>query len=219
MQIVSPTFGAKSKATAMLCAILLFAGLIPTLPAQSASTNITFTNSIKEPAPITANKAAIVADTPAVVRVQLSDAELQATIDFSIALKMRNFAELQQRVGMHEIISLEEMRAKYFPAPADVGNVRQWLTAEGFEVLPAAQYELSVFARGTVAQLQQAFGVTFARVQFRGEEHTSAITAPSLPTDVAGPVLSINGLQPHLHAIQRSALSRCLLFMGAFYSV
>jgi hypothetical protein len=41
--------------------------------------------------------------------------ERQGTIDFSIALKMRNFAELQQRVGMGEIIPLEEMSAKYFP--------------------------------------------------------------------------------------------------------
>jgi kumamolisin len=47
--------------------------------------------------------------------------------------------------------------------------------------------------------LQRSFAVTFARVQFRGEEHSSAVTAPSLPADVATPVLSINGLQPHLH--------------------
>ncbi len=138
------------------------------------------------------------------VRSQLTDAETQATIDFSIALKMRNFAELQQRVGTGEIIPLEEMRAKYFPASADVESVRKWLTAQGFEVLPAAQYELCVFARGTVAQLQRVFGVTFARVQFRGEEHTSAVTAPSLPADVASPVLSINGLQPHLHPFPHS---------------
>jgi hypothetical protein len=36
-------------------------------------------------------------------------------------------------------------------------------------------------------------------VQFRSEEHTSAIAAPSLPADIARAVLSVNGLQPHLH--------------------
>ena len=46
------------------------------------------------------------------VRSQLTDAESQETIDFSIALNMRDFAELQQRVGNGEIISLDEMNAK-----------------------------------------------------------------------------------------------------------
>ncbi|MBV8585591.1 MAG: FG-GAP repeat protein, partial [Verrucomicrobia bacterium] len=126
----------------------------------------------------------------------------QQTMRFSVALKMRNFAELQDRVNMHEIISLDEMRAKYFPLASDVASVRQWLIAQGFQVEPAVQYELSVFATGTVAQAQRVFGSTFARVQFRGEEHTSAITAPSLPNDIAQPILGINGLQPHLHAIR-----------------
>ena len=189
-----------SKSGPIICAIVLIASLEGGSPAraQSVATRTTFTDSIKEPANVTVN-GAVNKNAPTVVRSQLTDAEAQATIDFSIALKMRNFAELQQRVGVGEIIPLEEMGAKYFPVSSDVAGVRQWLTAQGFEVLPPAGYELSVFARGTVAQLQRVFGVTFARVQFRREEHTSAVTAPSLPADVAGPVLSINGLQPHLH--------------------
>jgi len=189
-----------SKSGPIICAIVLIAGLEKGSPAraQSVATRTAFTDSIKEPANVTVN-GAVNKNAPTVVRSQLTDAEAQATIDFSIALKMRNFAELQQRVGMGEIIPLEEMEVKYFPASTDVESVRQWLIAQGFEALPAARYELSVFARGTVAQLQRVFGVTFARVQFRGEEHTSAVTAPSLPADVARPVLSINGLQPHLH--------------------
>jgi len=198
------TFSSRSKVVAFFCTIALFAGLEQVSLAESAATGIAFTNSVKEPAAITANAATVAKNTPTIARSQLTDAETQETIDFSIALKMRNFAELQDRVGMHEIIPLEEIRANYFPASADVENVRRWLIAQGFEVLPAAPYELSVFARGTVAQLQRVFGVTFARVQFRGEEHTSAVTAPSLPADVAGPVLSVNGLQPHLHPFPHS---------------
>jgi Pro-kumamolisin, activation domain/Subtilase family len=194
-----------SKSGPIICAIVLIASLEKGSPAraQSVATRTTFTDSIKEPANVTVN-GAVNKNAPTVVRSQLTDAESQATIDFSIALKMRDFAELQQRIGMHEIIPLEEMRAKYFPASADVDSLRKWLIAQGFEVQPAAQYELSVFARGTVAQLQRVFGVTFARVQFRGEEHTSAVTAPSLPAVVAGLVLSINGLQPHLHPFPHS---------------
>src|SRR5258708_14415448 len=188
-----------SKSGPIICAMVLIAGLEKGSPAraQSVATRTAFTGSIKEPANVTVN-GAVNKNAPTVVRSQLTDAEAQATIDFAIALKMRNFAELQQRVGMGEIIPLEEMEVKYFPASTDVESVRQWLIAQGFEALPAARYELSVFARGTVAQLQRVFGVTFARVQFRGEEHTSAVTAPSLPADVAPPVLRINGLQRNL---------------------
>jgi kumamolisin len=171
--------------------------------AQSSATRITFDDSVKEPANVTAN-ASVNKNTPTLVRSQLTDAEMQARIDFSIALKMRNFAELQQRVGMGEIVPLEEMSAKYFPTSTAVESVSRWLAAQGFEVLPAAQYNFSVFARGTVTQLQRAFAVKFARVRFASEEHTSAVTAPSLPADVAEPVLSSNGLQPHLHPFQHS---------------
>jgi kumamolisin len=197
--------GSINKSAPIACAIVLIAVLQAGSPAraQSVATRTTFTDSIKEPAKVMAN-AAVPKNTPTVVRSELSDAETQDTIDFSIALRMRNFAELQERVSMHEIISLEEMRAKYLPDPADVDKVRQWLIAQGFEVQPSVRYEISVFARGTVAQLQWSFAVTFARVQFRGEEHTSAVTAPSLPADLSGPALSINGLQPHLHPFLHS---------------
>jgi subtilase family serine protease len=188
----------------ILCVALLLTGLGVVMRATPLTTQTVFENSIRKPVtvPSGTNKVAVPQNVPTVVRTQLTDAELQQSMHFSIALKMRNFAELQDRVNMHEIISLDEMRAKYFPDPSDVANVRQWLIAQGFQVEPPVQYELSVFATGTVAQVQRVFGSTFARVQFRGEEHTSAVTAPSLPTEVATPVLSINGLQPHLHAVR-----------------
>jgi kumamolisin len=194
-----------SKSGPIICATVLIAGLETgsLIQAQFVATRITFANSIKEPVTAIAN-ASVNKSKPTVVRSQLTEAENQATIDFSIALKMRNFAELHERVGMGEIIPQDEMRAKYFPASADVENVRRWLVAQGFEVQPPVEYELSVFALGPVAQLQRAFAVKFARVQFHGEEHTSAVTAPSLPAGVAGPVLSINGLQPHLHPFPHS---------------
>jgi kumamolisin len=205
-RLLNSTFGSILRPASILCgiALILAGGPGLRLQAESTGTRTTFMNSVKTPVGATANTASLNRNTPTIVRSQLTDAETQATIDFSIALKMRNFAELQQRIGMGELIPPEELSAKYLPVSSDVENVRQWLAAQGFEVLPRAEYELSVFARGTVAQLQRVFRVTFARVQFRGEEHTSAITAPSLPADVAGPVISINGLQPHLHPFKHN---------------
>jgi kumamolisin len=207
--------------TSILWGIALIAGLDGGAQAQSSATRTTFRDSIKEP--VTATTPSVTKNTPTLVRSELTDAETQETIDFSIALNMRDFAELQKRVGNGEIISLNEMNAKYFPTSAEVTIVRQWLAAQGFEVLPPSQFQLSIFARGTIAQLQRAFAVTFGRVQFAGEEHTSALTAPSLPADIAVSVLSINGLQPHLHpfvhSIQKLAAAGKLISNQAPYLV
>jgi kumamolisin len=171
--------------------------------AAPLTTPTVFENSIRKPVTFT-NQAVVPRNVPTVVRSQLTDNELQEAIHFSIALKMRNFDELRDRVSMHKLVPLDEIRDKYFPNPSDAANVRQWLISQGFQVQPPVPYELSVFASGTVAQLQRVFGSAFARVQFRGEEHTSAITAPSLPQNIAFSVRSINGLQPHLHPVRHS---------------
>jgi kumamolisin len=189
------------RLAAILCWVVVAVSLPTGIRAQTlpAGARVTFAGSFKEPIATAANTAATTAKAPTVVRSQLTAAEKLQSIDFAIALKMRNFAELQQRIANGESLSIEEMSARYFPTSADVESIRKRLTAQGFEVLPAGPHELSIFARGTITQLEQVFGVRFGRVQFAGEEHTSAITAPSLPADIAGPVLSINGLQPHLH--------------------
>ena len=36
-------------------------------------------------------------------------------LDFSVTLKMHNFAELQERTGNGQTISLDEMAPKYYP--------------------------------------------------------------------------------------------------------
>ena len=141
------------------------------------------------------------------VRSELTQAEAEATLEFSVALRMRNFAELQARIGKGEIISLDEMATKYYPTAADYETVVDWLTAQGFAVKPADKYNLSVFASGSVAQIERAFGTKFGRVKFAGAEYSSALIAPSLSAAIAGPVLGINGLQPHLRPRPHSRIA------------
>jgi kumamolisin len=141
------------------------------------------------------------------VRSELTLAESEATIEFSVALKIRDFNELEERIGKGETISLDEMAAKYYPTAADHKAVVDWLIAWKFAVTPPEKYDLSVFASGSVAQIERAFGTKFGRVMFAGVEFTSALIAPSLPGAVAGPVLGINGLQPHLRPRLHSTIT------------
>jgi len=119
---LSSNFALFRKAAALFYAIFLAISLSQVARAELAIGTPRFANSVKEPAPMLPTAVAVPKKRPIVVRSRLSDSELQEAIDFSVALKMRNFAELQARVGMHEIIPLEEMAAKYFPVSASLAN-------------------------------------------------------------------------------------------------
>jgi sugar lactone lactonase YvrE len=138
-------------------------------------------------------------------RMVLNADEHSATLTFEVALRMRAFDGLQARVARGEQIGAAEMAAKYFPLAADHDRVVQWLKSQGLEVTRTDDNRLAIFGRGTVDAVAQAFQLTFARVAAaNGTEYTSAITAPSLPVEIAPAVLGIHGLQPH---IQRHPLS------------
>ncbi len=117
---------------------------------------------------------------------------------FEITLKMRNFAELQTRVAQGERISREEMAAKYEPLPSDYQAVVEWVTGNGLTIARRDSHHMSVFVRGTVAQIGKAMQVNFARVTVEGREYTSAVMAPSVSAAISPQLLGINGLQPHL---------------------
>jgi hypothetical protein len=140
-----------------------------------------------------------------ILRMALSADETSAPMDVEVALRMRNFAELQARVARGEIISREEMAAKYFPLAADYEAMAAWLTAQGLTVTRDDTMRLSLFARGTISQLKQAFQVDFARVTTEDGEFTSAITAPSLPAALEPALVGVNGLQPHLRPHKMTA--------------
>ena len=135
---------------------------------------------------------------PRVKRTSLTVAETTEILTVEIALGMRNFAELQERIQKGEIIDPAEMATRYFPAAADYQQVVQWAAGQGLTVSRTDPNHLAVFVQGTVAQIQQSFQATFARVSVDGTDYTSAVTAPSLPAEFAGAVAGIHGLQPHI---------------------
>ena len=166
-------------------------------PAASMDVDrITFPGSIKTvvstQSPTASNSSA------ALMRSDLSAAEDEAMIEFSVALKMRDPDGLQRRINQGDVMPLDEIAELYYPQATDCQKIADWLISQGFAVQPLAKYSLSIFARGTVTQIERAFGTKFGRVKSDGAEYSSALTAPSLPASLAGPALGINGLQPHL---------------------
>ncbi|HZZ58195.1 MAG TPA: protease pro-enzyme activation domain-containing protein, partial [Opitutaceae bacterium] len=131
--------------------------------------------------------------------------ELAAPITFEIALRMPNFAELQTRLAQGQQIAPAEMASRYYPSASDYQNVIAWVKAQGLTVTRTDANRLAVFGQGSVAAVGSAFQVSFGRVAADDADYTSALTAPSLPADVATPVLGVHGLQPHLRLRRRLA--------------
>lgn len=140
------------------------------------------------------------ASRPHVVRQALTGEELAAPLDFVASLQMRNFEELEGRIHAGQTVSQAEMEAKYLPLAADYDRIASWLVSEGFSLTQIDRNHTNVFARGSVARVSEALGVTFARVATADGEFTSAVSPPCLPAGLSGPVLCINGLQPHIRA-------------------
>jgi len=168
-----------------------------TLP-SSAGAPVALQGSVK-PVEAAPQNGPIDSHKPLVTRTALQASETAALMDFEVALKMRNFPELQARVARGERISPAEIAARYAPLRTDYQAVVNWLASAGFTITRQDQGRLAVFGRGKVSQIGSVLNVQFARVSLEGAEYTSAVSAPSVPAALAPPLLGINGLQPHIH--------------------
>jgi sugar lactone lactonase YvrE len=165
-------------------------------------TRSTYKDSIRE-----ISAAAGTTGVPTVTRSVLKASESAAPITFEVALRMRNFDELQGRIAQGDLVSPAEKEEKYFPLAGDHDRVVSWLKAQGLEVTRTDDNRMAIFGKGSVDAVAKAFQVSFARVTATdGKEFTSAVTAPSLPAELSSTVLGIHGLQPHIRRRPLSAL-------------
>jgi hypothetical protein len=132
-------------------------------------------------------------------RAVLTDEELAATQDVQIQLGLRNVSELKERIVKGEIISPEEMRARFYPSHEIWAAVATWVTAQGLAVDPEGPVRMSVVAHGPRDRIASAFQTKFARVIDRiGHEQISAVALPSVPPEIGAYISGICGLEPQL---------------------
>jgi kumamolisin len=198
MRLHSPFRAALSQRSRLILSSLILGFSLANVKAVAPG-NVVLSGSIK---PVEAAPAAGQPNPqrPFVSRQTLTAAETEAPLVFELSLKMRNFADLQARVSRGELISAQEMAAKYEPLAADYQTVKNWLVGQGFTIERTDSHYVNIFARGKISRIAQALQVSFARVTSDGNEYTSAVTAPSVPGNVAALLVGINGLQPHMRA-------------------
>jgi kumamolisin len=184
------------RAGHFLAAVLVVMGMARGLAGAAEPGFVSLPDSIR---PVTASSSGTVSpDQPFISRHTLTPAETDAPLGFQVALKMRNFVELQARMAKGESISTAEMAEKYEPSAADYETVSDWLTSAGLLVTHRDSHHTTFFVRGKIEAIAKAFHVRFARVTFDGSAYTAAITAPSAPANIAPLLTGINGLQPYM---------------------
>jgi kumamolisin len=148
----------------------------------------------------------------------LKPADKAHVLDLQFALETRNSAELDKRVAAGEIISAEEMKAKYSADEAEYNKLLTWLKENGFEVVRSSSDHTSIYAKATVEQIEAKLNVKMARVTVGGVTYDAASSPPSLPANISARVLGINGLQPFVRAHKNfiKAPLRTLLKSGNF---
>ena len=187
-------FPARLTALALACVL----GAASASAQKAGAGRVRVPDSFREVAPVDKTTVATAA-TAEVVREELSAEEAGTVMEVQLPLRTRHADELERRVAAGEVLSREEMAARFLPDEKDFRAVADWAVSQGLTVEPMGAGRAMVIARGTTKQLAAAFETHFARVQYRGEEHTAATEAPSLPAAVDARVHGVHGLQTHLH--------------------
>jgi subtilase family serine protease len=106
----------------------------------------------------------------------------------------RLLAEQQDRSSplYHQWLQTGEFDSRFGPSPAIRMAISDWLQQQGFQILESPNDRFTIRFRGTVQQAQAAFRVTIRSSD--GGAHFANMTDPSLPSQLAGAIASIDGL-------------------------
>jgi hypothetical protein len=108
----------------------------------------------------------------------------QMTVVFSLALPDSAQADLQKMVAEGRTVSPAQLNKKYAADANDAKALTSWLKSQGFKIEKVSADRTSVYAQGTVEQIEKALNVNMVRVTKDGITYTAAQDAPSLPASV-----------------------------------
>jgi subtilase family serine protease len=131
-------------------------------------------------------------------------AEQQAALDALV--------QAQQTPGSafyHQWITPAQYAGQFGLSANDLAKVKAWLERQGFSVDRVSNSQNAIVFSGTVGQVESAFQTRVHHYSINGVTHTANASAFSIPSALAGVVLSVRGVsdfRPHpLHRFQHSA--------------
>jgi kumamolisin len=138
----------------------------------------------------------------------LGEAPGQADVRFAVVLKLRDYPALMASNMAGKVMSYADLKARHLPSAQAYDRVLNFLIDKGVRIDDRSDDRMVIQASAPAAVVSRALGVHFARIQSEGREYVAADSAPRLPAAIAEAVMSINGLQPQLHAVKMSRVKK-----------
>ncbi|MCW2778486.1 MAG: serine protease [Frankiales bacterium] len=104
-----------------------------------------------------------------------------------------------------KFLSPQQFRAQYAPSQQDVSAVQKWLRDAGFSIAETPDNGHYVSVEGTVAQAEAAFGTQLGLYSAYGRTLRAAESVPSVPSELAGVVSAVVGLDDSADLIVAAA--------------
>jgi kumamolisin len=130
----------------------------------------------------------------------LSAAPSSATVHFAVNLRLRDMEGLRASNHANRKMPWSELAAKHLPTAADYDRVLNYLSDAGLTIDSRNPSRMSVHVSGAVPVVSRVLGVHMSTIESEGRRFVATADAPVLPASLDAVVLSISGLQPHLHA-------------------
>jgi subtilase family serine protease len=131
------------------------------------------------------------------------DAAPAARVVFSVWLGWRDQSGLDALLAAqqdpaspeyHRWLSPKQFRDRFAPDRREVRKVSRWLESERFDLVTVPRNNLFVTAAGSVSQVEQTFQVNESVYRVDGQLVRAPDADPQIPSDLAGSVRAITGL-------------------------
>jgi subtilase family serine protease len=93
-----------------------------------------------------------------------------------------------------KFLTQDEFNAAFAPTADDEAALAKFLSDKGLTVTDRFPNRLLIGAVGNVRAIENALGVEIHKVHFKGQPHYATLNDPSLPSDIAGAVAGVIGL-------------------------
>ena len=184
-------FVSKHMGDRALTIILSLFSLAVCLSAQTTSGRVTLTGNI-HPAATAANDQG-----RADASLNLSGMLLMLKPTAAQQADLENLLSQQQdptSPNYHKWLTPEQYAERFGRPQADVDKITAWLSGAGLSVGPVARGRNSIMFSGNVRTVESAFATEIHRYNVKGESHFANSTNPSVPSELAGMIQGVHGL-------------------------
>jgi subtilase family serine protease len=181
--------------------------------AVTAGAALLFVAAAATPAAAASSRSALPGSQPAWANAKAlrSAAPATDTVDLRVYLPWQNASAAAQTAlavstpgssSYRKFLTPQAFRQQFAPSQSSVVAVQQFLRSAGFTIVDTPSNNRYVSAEGTVAQAQNAFGVTLGEYSAYGTTLRAPESAVTVPASLAGIVESVAGLDQGASLIQ-----------------